>query len=55
MIPNNASQSAPSNIDVPVFPHKAAPPQTPFEAAERHYADRPTSAPNWQPDEGDFT
>ena len=55
MTPNNSSTNAPSNLDAPVFPHKAAPPQTPFEAAERQYADRPTSAPDWQPDDGDFT
>ena len=55
MTPNNATENTPSNIDVPVFPHHAAPPQTPFEAAERQYADRPSGTPDWQPEDGDFT
>jgi hypothetical protein len=37
----------------PFFPHNAAP-QPPLEAAERQYADRPTGAPHWHPEEGDF-
>jgi hypothetical protein len=51
----DSSQPVPSNNDVPAFPHKAAPPQSPLEFAERQYADRPDGVPNWQPDEGDFT
>ncbi len=45
----------PSTADAPAFPHHAAVPQTPLEAAERQYAERPSGVPNWQPDEGDFT
>jgi hypothetical protein len=51
----DSSQPATSHNDVPPFPHHAAPPQTPLEAAERQYAERPDGVPNWQPDEGDFT
>ena len=55
MTSNSSPEKAPSHNDVPPFPHHAAAPQSPLEAAERQYADRPSSAPNWQPDEGDFT
>jgi hypothetical protein len=55
MTPETSTTNTPSKLDVPVFPHHAASPQTPFEAAERQYADRPTGAPDWQPEEGDFT
>ncbi len=55
MTPNNTSEHVPSSNDEPVFPHHAASPQSPLEAAERQYADRPTGAPNWQPEDGDFT
>jgi hypothetical protein len=48
-------QQAPSPVDAPAFPHHAAAPQSPLEAAERQYADRPSGTPNWQPEEGDFT
>jgi hypothetical protein len=48
-------QTAASHNDTPPFPHHAATPQTPLEAAERQYADRPTGVPNWQPEDGDFT
>jgi hypothetical protein len=51
----NSSQKAPSHTDAPPFPHHAATPQSPLEAAERQYADRPSGAPNWHPEEGDFT
>ena len=52
--PTPSQQVAPPDA-APPFPHHAAAPQSPFEAAERQYADRPSTAPNWQPDEGDFT
>ncbi|MDA0185221.1 hypothetical protein OJ997_33260 [Solirubrobacter phytolaccae] len=45
----------PSSSDVPLFPHHAALPSLPMEAAERQYAERPAAAPGWQPEEGDFT
>jgi hypothetical protein len=48
-------QQAPSHIDAPPFPHHAAAAQTPLEAAERQYAQRPSGTPNWQPEEGDYT
>ena len=51
----DSSQPATSHNDVPPFPHHAAPPQTPLEAAERQYAERPDGVPNWQPEDGDFT
>jgi hypothetical protein len=51
----DSPQPATSNHDVPPFPHHLAAPQTPLEAAERQYADRPDGVPNWQPDDGDFT
>jgi hypothetical protein len=52
---HDAPQSALSTSnDAPAFPHNAAP-QPPFEAAERQYAERLNGAPNWQPDEGDFS
>jgi hypothetical protein len=41
--------------DAPTFPHHAATAQSPLEAAERQYADRPDGVPNWQPEDGDFT
>jgi hypothetical protein len=51
----DSSQPATLHNDAPAFPHHAAPAQSPLEAAERQYADRPEAVPNWQPDEGDFT
>jgi hypothetical protein len=48
-------QQAPSRTDAPPFPHHDALPQSPFEAAERQYADRPRGVPFWQPEDGDFT
>ena len=54
MTPDSA-QPATSHNDVPPFPHHAAPAQTPLEAAERQYGDRPDGVPNWQPEDGDFT
>jgi len=47
-------QPATSHNDEPPFPHHAAAPQSPLEAAERQYADRPAGVPNWQPEEGDY-
>lgn len=55
MTPKTSSTQAPSVDDAPPFPHHAAAPQTPFEAAERQYADRPSGVPDWQPEDGDFT
>jgi hypothetical protein len=55
MMTPDSPQPAQPNNDVPAFPHKAAPPQSPLEFAERQYADRPEGAPNWQPEDGDFT
>jgi hypothetical protein len=51
----DSTQPATSPDDAPVFPHHAAPAQSPLEAAERQYADRPDGVPNWQPEDGDFT
>ena len=36
------------------FPHHAAGPVPPLEAAERQYAERARGVPNWQPEDGDF-
>ena len=55
MTPNSTSKPASSHNDTPVFPHHAAPAQSPLEAAERQYADRPSGTPDWHPEEGDFT
>jgi hypothetical protein len=51
----NTPHEAPSTTNAPPFPHHAAAPQTPLEAAERQYADRAAGVPNWQPEDGDFT
>jgi hypothetical protein len=50
----NTPQQAPSHTGAPPFPHHAAAPQTPLEAAERQYANRPSGVPNWQPEDGDY-
>ena len=55
MTTNNSAEQSTSHTDAPPFPHHAATPQSPLEAAERQYAERPSGTPNWQPDEGDFT
>ena len=54
MTPNTPHENA-SETDAPTFPHHAATPQSPLEAAERQYAERPSGVPNWQPEDGDFT
>jgi hypothetical protein len=51
----NTPHEIPTTSDAPAFPHHAAAPQSPLEAAERQYADRATGVPNWQPEDGDFT
>jgi hypothetical protein len=43
------------STETPAFPHHLAPAPTPLEAAERQYAERPTGAPHWRPEDGDFT
>ncbi len=55
MMTRDTLQQETSHDVTPPFPHHAATPQSPLEAAERQYADRPTAAPGWQPEEGDFT
>jgi hypothetical protein len=54
MTHENSPQEIPTG-DAPAFPHHAAVPPTPHEAAERQYGERPSGAPNWQPEDGDFT
>jgi hypothetical protein len=54
MTPNTPQQDT-TRTEAPAFPHHAAAAQTPLEAAERQYADRPSGVPNWQPEDGDFT
>jgi hypothetical protein len=51
---NDTPQQLPETEPQP-FPHHSASPSTPLEAAERQYAERPLGAPNWQPEEGDFS
>lgn len=55
MTSNNTSPQTSPSDPTPQFPHHAAAAQSPLEAAERQYADRPSGTPNWQPDDGDFT
>jgi hypothetical protein len=52
---NNTPQQVPTATDAQSFPHHSASPGSPLEAAERQYAERPVGAPNWQPEEGDFS
>jgi hypothetical protein len=52
---DHTPQQLPTETDAPPFPHHAAAPHTPLEAAERQYADRASGVPNWQPEDGDFT
>ena len=55
MITTTTTQQAAPDAEAPPFPHHAAAPQTPLEAAERQYGDRASGVPNWQPEDGDFT
>ncbi len=54
MLTHDTTQQAASPDVAPPFPHHAAAPQTPLEAAERQYADPSSAAPQWLPEEGDF-
>jgi hypothetical protein len=54
MADNTTPRQAPST-DVPPFPHQLASAPTSIEGTERLNADPPPSAPQWQPDEGDFS
>jgi hypothetical protein len=52
---HEATQQIQTSTETPGFPHRAAPAQTPLEAAERHYGERQGGVPAWQPEEGDFS
>ena len=47
--------TAPSTTDAPQFPHHLAAAPSTLEGAERLNADPPAHAPQWQPEEGDFS
>lgn len=52
---NENPHQAPSTTDVPPFPNVLAAVPPSLDATERLNADPPDTAPQWEPEDGDFS